>query len=65
MSNTFEYREKIESMKLTRSLSKFEGYETKKFVPKIQSKNSFFMSDYKNKMNNDMIGVFLDKKIKN
>jgi len=64
-SNAFEYRDKLESTKFikTQAIRTDRNDSSNKFVPKVQSKPSILSSTRKSSTN--MIGVFLDRKIKN
>lgn len=64
-SNAFEYRDKMENTKFikTHSLRSDRNDSGNKFVPRVQSKPVHVISPQKYKK--DMIGVFLDRKIKN
>lgn len=64
-SNTEGYRQKLGVTKFMRSFSKREEYEApNKFIPRMLSKPPTLIGGgYK--VDSDMIGVFLDKKMKN
>ena len=63
-SNAFDYRDKMESIKFTRSLSRSaKDKQTNKFVPKLSIRVNEGRSGERH--NPDLIGFYLDKKIKN